>query len=89
MPSKEERELMDSMEDALHPKLETDGFATLALVSTGEDLREWTYYVKSEEEFFARLNKALEKKAVFPIELHTATDPKWEMYEKFRAGMQK
>ena len=78
---------MDAMEDALQPNLEKDGFATLALVSTGENLREWTYYVKSEEEFFSRLNKALAGKAVFPIDIHTAADSTWAMYEKFRAGV--
>nr|WP_314857655.1 DUF695 domain-containing protein [uncultured Undibacterium sp.] len=87
MPSVEERERMDAMEDTLQPKLEKDGFATLALVSTGENLREWTYYVKSEEEFFSRLNKALAGKAVLPIDIHTAIDSKWAMYEKFRAGV--
>jgi hypothetical protein len=87
MPVFDERERMDAMEDALQPALEKDGFATLALVSTGEDLREWTYYVKSEEEFFSRLNNALAGQTVFPIEIHTATDPTWGMYEKFRAGV--
>lgn len=80
---------MDLMEDALEPLMEKDGFATLALVSTGENLREWTYYAKSEDEFMARLNKALAGKPAFPIEVHTATDPKWTMYEKFKAGVQK
>jgi hypothetical protein len=89
MPSLNERERMDAMEDALQPALEKDGFATLALVSTGEDLREWTYYVKTEKEFFSRLNKALAGQTAFPINIHTAVDPKWSMYEKFRASVRK
>ena len=80
---------MDLMEDALEPQMEKDGFATLALVSTGENLREWTYYAKSEGEFMARLNKALAGKSAFPIDVHKAADPKWAMYEKFKAGVQK
>lgn len=44
---------MNLLEDALESVLKEDGFATLALVSTGEDLREWTYYAKSEDEFMA------------------------------------
>lgn len=87
MPSFDERERMDALEDALQPTLEKDGFATLALVSTGEDLREWTYYVKSKEEFVVRLNKALAGQSAFPIEIHSANDPTWGMYEKFRAGV--
>lgn len=89
MPVLEERQRMDLMEDALEPLMEKDGFATLALVSTGENLREWTYYAKSEGEFVARLNKALAGKSAFPIDVHTAVDPKWAMYEKFKAGVQK
>lgn len=89
MPVLAERQRMDLMEDALEPLMEEDGLATLALVSTGENLREWTYYAKSEREFMARLNKALAGKPVFPIEVHIAADPKWNMYEKFKAGVQR
>ncbi|HXI93345.1 MAG TPA: DUF695 domain-containing protein [Blastocatellia bacterium] len=57
------------------------------LVSTGEDLREWTYYVKSEAEFTARLNYALAGVPAFPIEIHAASDPDWDMFERFKAGI--
>jgi hypothetical protein len=60
---------------------------TLALVSTGENLREWTYYAKSEDGFMARLNYALAELPPFPIEIHIAFDPKWETYEQFNAGV--
>lgn len=83
----EERERMDAMEDALEPVLEKDNFATLSLVSTGENLREWVYYTKSEEEFLGRLNLALKDHSAFPIEVHTASDPEWSTYGKFQAGV--
>jgi hypothetical protein len=86
-PIDEEHQRMNLLEDALEPVLDQDHFATLALVSTSEDLREWTYYAKSEEEFMARLNFALAGISAFPIEIHTAHDPKWGMYEQFRAGV--
>jgi hypothetical protein len=88
MPVPRERERMDAMEDLLGPVVEADGFATLALVSTGEDLREWIYYAKSEEGFLARLNKALGAQAPFPIEIHFAVDPKWSNYQEFVDGLQ-
>jgi hypothetical protein len=87
MPFKEEHERMDALEDALAPSLYEDNLATLALVSTGENLREWTYYVRSEDEFMARLNHALAGEEPFPIEIHTASDPEWSMYETFKAGV--
>jgi hypothetical protein len=88
-PGAEEYQQMNLLEDALQSVLDQnqDHFATLALVSTGEDLREWTYYAKSEDEFMARLNYAFAEMPIFPIEIHIAHDPKWEMYEQFKAGV--
>ena len=71
----------------LEAVLKEDAVSTLALVSTGEGLREWTYYTKSETEFMARLNYALAGIAAFPIEIHAASDPDWDMYERFKAGI--
>ncbi len=87
MPVTEERERMDLLEDALEPLLDQDGFATLALVSTEENIREWTYYAKSEREFAARFNYAIAEMTECPIEIHSVHDPNWEMYEQFKAGM--
>lgn len=86
-PIAEVHRQMNVLEDALESALKDDGFATLALVSTGEDLREWTYYTKSETEFIARLNFAFAGMQAFPIEIHPACDPNWEMYEQFKAGI--
>src|SRR5450830_417100 len=71
MPSVEELTRMDELEDALAP-MQEDGFSTLALVSTGNNLKEWTYYTRNEDEFFQRLNEALHSKQLFPIEIHAA-----------------
>jgi len=86
-PMAEELQRMNILEDALEPVLNRDHFATLALVSTGEDLREWTYYAKSEDEFMARLNFAFAGMSPFLVEIHIAHDPSWETYERFRAGV--
>ena len=82
MPSTSEREAMDRMEDLLHPQVENSSI--LALVSTGENLREWIFYAKSEAQFLASLNRALSGKPRFPIEVHAAPDPEWSSYERFR-----
>ena len=84
-PLSEEHRQMNIMEDALETVLYQDRFATLALVSTGEGLREWTYYAKSEDEFMDRLNVALAGMPTFPIDVHTAHDPNGNMYEEFKA----
>lgn len=86
MPSVEERTRMDELEDALAP-MQEDGFSTLALVSTGNNLKEWTYYARNEDEFFQRLNEALHSKQLFPIEIHAAPDPSWTTYERFATSV--
>ena len=88
-PVAEEHEQMNLLEDTLEPVLEQGPFATLALVSTGENLREWTYYAKSEDEFMSRLNYALVEKPAFPIEIHIEHDPTWKMYEEFTSRIRK
>ncbi len=87
MPATEERERMELLEDALEPLLEHDGIATLALVSTGENLREWTYYAKSEQGFAARFDYAITEMPELRIEIHSTNDPDWDMYEQFKAGV--
>jgi hypothetical protein len=42
-PIAKDHQRMNLLEDALESVLKEDGFSTLALVSTGEGLREWTY----------------------------------------------
>jgi hypothetical protein len=86
-PVAEEYQRMNELEDVLEQHLNQDHFSTLALVSTGEGLREWTYYAKSEAEFESRFDCAIVGAPDFPIEIHTALDPGWEMYEEFRAGL--
>jgi hypothetical protein len=73
---------MDDFEAALSP-LQGDGFSTLAMVSTGNNLKEWTYYTQAEEAFIERLNLALQFRATFPVEIHVSFDPGWTTYERF------
>jgi hypothetical protein len=86
-PGAEEIQRMYLLEDALGSAFDEGRFATLTLVSTGEDLREWTYYARSEDEFAARFNYAIAGMPDWPIEIHTAHDPQWETYEEFKAGV--
>ncbi len=78
---------MDRMEDLLAPLVEKSGASVLVLVSTGENLREWTFYARSEDDFFTALNKALAGQPRFPIEIHAAPDAAWYTYEQFRKGV--
>src|SRR5262249_10303479 len=75
MPKTSEREAMDRMEDLLEPRCEELSVSVLALVSTGENVREWIFYAKTEDLFFAALNEALAGEPEFPIEIHAGPDP--------------
>jgi len=79
---------MDQLEDLLFPHVEEDSFATLAMVSTGDGLREWTYYAESSDGFMDRLNLALAGLPPFPVEIHEGMDPGWEYYTNFLEGLE-
>ena len=87
-PMTEDHQQMNLLEDSLETVVEEDGFATLALVSTGENLREWIYYAQSGDDFIARINVALSGMPAFPIGIHMASDPTWANYLEFKAGVQ-
>lgn len=87
MPATDVREWMDATEDALNLFVEKDGFASLPLVSTGENLREWKYYVGSEDEFMIRVNQALADRPEVPIDIQISEDPQWTMYDEFKRNV--
>jgi hypothetical protein len=88
MPSSFESQRMNQLEDTLAPHLEEGGIATLAMVSTGDGLREWTYYAESVETFLTKLNLAFVGLEPFPIEIHDSLDPDWQYYTAFVEGLQ-
>jgi len=88
MPSASERESMQRLEDLLSSRLTSTGSAALVLVSTGENVRRWIYYAKSQEVFLVQLNLALAQAPRFPMEMHAADDREWSSYKAFRQALQ-
>jgi hypothetical protein len=84
LPSPSDRQAMDRFEDLLSAKLQSRGplSASLVVVSTGEGLRRWTYYVKSAEAFSADFSSVSALDRV-PVESHAEHDPGWISYEAF------
>ena len=89
MPSTSERESMDRFEDLLEPQLEPTLLASLALVRTGDNLRQWTYYTKSESGFRAKLEQAIRSAGGAPVEASAVSDPAWRVYEQFVKGVRR
>ncbi|KKL95621.1 hypothetical protein LCGC14_1852770 [marine sediment metagenome] len=85
MPSSEEKERMNDLEDSISSLVESKSQAILTIVVTGNEVAEWQFYAKSQEDFMGLLNQALAGKEVFPIEVSLQKDPEWAAYNKFRA----
>ena len=86
LPTLEEKDSMDALEDLLEPAVETVGFSNLALVRTGAGVREWTYYTRSSHEFLERMKAVLPGHPQFAgkVKVDVAADPGWTTYEAFR-----
>lgn len=87
MPQGVAVDAMYELEDRLSARVESSGLGRLVLISTGENVRLWTYYVKSDIEFRAALEAALVPASKFPVEVSSKHDPTWTEYERFKRGV--
>ena len=78
MPDSSENARMIELEDALEAEVEKRGLCVQTASRTGNDRREWNYFVRSEEEFIEALNGALGHLPPFPIEIRFYDDPEWD-----------
>jgi hypothetical protein len=88
MPSVPERESMDKLEDQVGPQLKPP-VASLALVRTGNNLRQWTFYASSEATFRRKLEQALKAGTPHTFEVEATPEPRWETYEQFVQGVRR
>ena len=91
MPTDDDKAGMDQLEDLLEPAVEIAGFSNLALVRTGDGVREWTYYARSGHEFLERMKAVLPGHPQFAgkVLVEVAADPGWSAYEDFRGHLQR
>lgn len=78
---------MYELEDKLRDELETAGIAKLVLISTGANLRRWTYYSRSRQDFESGINRVLVPRLKFPIDLEGELDPSWSRLSDFQASV--
>jgi hypothetical protein len=86
MPSSEEKERMNDLEDSISNLVESNKQAILTVVVTGNEVAEWQFYSKNQEDFMGLLNQALAGKVAFPINISLQEDPEWDAYKQFRGG---
>ena len=87
LPDRDETDAMYELEDRLGSQLDGPGRGMLVQISTGENVRLWTYYARSETDFRAALQAARQPAARFPVQVSASYDPGWSEYERFRGGM--
>lgn len=70
------------LEDALEDIAETSILAIRAYSRTGNNLKEFVYYTRSQDEFIMSMNKKLAVHERYPIEITFYEDPHWSELAK-------
>jgi len=77
MPLKEINNRMIILEDAIENSMNSTDFFTHVYSRTGNNLKEFAYYSKSQKDFMEILNLTLEKHEAYPIEINFYEDKEW------------
>ena len=85
MPDSCESARMFELENLLEAEVEKRGLCVQTASRTGNDRREWNYFVRSKEEFMEALNSALGHLPPFPIEICFYDDPEWDSLQDLLA----
>ena len=67
--------------------LDKTGISHLMLVVTGNNRKEWLWYVRDIEDWMSNFNQALNEESTYPIEIENNDDPQWLIYHNFVAGV--
>ena len=70
---------MDSLEDTVERVAPSK--ATLAVVSTGNNLRRWVYYTESASNFIEAVRAVQSRAADVSLDFETAADPGWTFHD--------
>lgn len=84
MPAEEVVARMGELEDLLQPALEEAELAFLAVVVTGNGIREWQWYACDLDRVMQRVNEILADREPFVVEFVSQPDPEWKWYERYR-----
>jgi len=82
MPPKEINNSMIKLEDALE-KIDGDGqIYEMAYTATGNNLKEFVYYISNQEEFMENFNNALSGHPRYPLAINFYEDSNWSDLSK-------
>jgi hypothetical protein len=83
MPAPAVNEQMLAFEHALAEKVEAPNVCRLVFSRTGNNLKQFVYYVHDNEEFLKRLNDALTDHPRYPVEITFHNDTGWKDLKNF------
>jgi len=84
MPPELTNQKMLALEDALD-KLESPAQCVSAYRRTGNNLKEFVYYIHDREMFLDSLNSVLQTHEHYPIEINFYEDKEWSDFRKLQA----
>lgn len=80
MPTEDDAELMEEIQERLQRIMEKDKLAIMTSVYTGDKSRIMVFYARTSRIFGERINEALAPFAQLPITLYVELDEEWEEY---------
>jgi hypothetical protein len=83
LPSNEETEILNQIEDELCLQFEKDQVSILALAITTSGMREFVFYSRDTQEVEQKLKTIQEKFPAHEIQHYVEKDPKWILYKQF------
>ena len=82
MPVSSENEQMIKLEDGLEEIIGEESVYLLAYTATGNDLKEFVFYISDRDVFIDNLNNSLSKHSRYPIEINFYKDEEWSDLSK-------
>ena len=82
MPEESVNERMMQLEDALEIGIEDLGICTHVYSRTGNNLKEFVYHIRDDDEFLEALNSALSSHKRYPIEITFYEDKEWKDFRE-------
>jgi hypothetical protein len=89
MPLDEINQRMIILEDAIENSMSSSKIFTHVYSRTGNNLKEFSYYTKSQDDFMKMLNITLEKHAEYPIGINFYEDKEWSDFKKVISDFKK
>ena len=89
MPPTEENQKMIALEDAIVDNLENDKILRHVYSRTGNNLKEFVYYIHEQGQFLELFNKTLSGRPKYPIEISFYEDIEWEDFKRVLSDFKK